>query len=261
VANLEKYAPDVQHSLLHVVAAIGPDAKAAVPSLIKVSTSQDFHCPYLAYRALGSMGPAAKPAVDTLIKGLQSNIASYRRNAAIALGRLGAQVAPEAAPALIKAIDDPLAPVRDEAILALSNYGALADPAVPRLRTILQDVDSTQRAEAAMTLWVLTKDVDFILPRITEHLQYGDLEWEAAQVLAIMGPAAAPAVPQLIEALARDESVQLAVLEALGNIGPNAAQALPAIRKLLDSDEPAVRVAAERAIRQIESPQKPQATF
>ncbi len=259
VANLEKYAPDVQLGLLHVVAAIGPDAKAALPSLITIATKQadratyeGFHRVYLAYRAMGNLGPAGKPAVATLLQGLKSEIASDRRNAAAALGRLGGDVAPQAAPALIQAIGDPLVPIRDEAILALANFGDLAKPAIPRLRNIVKDVNSTQRAKAAMTLWVLTKDADFIVPRMAEHLQFGDLEWEAAQVLAAIGPAAAPAVPQLVQALSRDESVQLPVLEALGNIGPAANDALPAIRKLLESDEPAVRVYAQRAIKSID---------
>ena len=78
------------------------------------------------------MGMAAKPAVGMLIERMQSDIASVRRNAAEALGRLGGEVAPGAVDPLIRATEDQLDPVREEAVRALGNYGKLAEPAIPR---------------------------------------------------------------------------------------------------------------------------------
>ena len=74
-----------------------------------------------------------------------------------------------------------------------------------------------------------------------------------AQALAEVGPAAEPAVPDLVRALEKDESVQIYAAEALGKIGPGAASALPALRKLLDHKEADVREAAQEAISAIEA--------
>ncbi len=68
-----------------------------------------------------------------------------------------------------------------------------------------------------------------------------------------MGPAAEPAVPDLIEALNGDDSVQIYVAEALGSIGSGAKPAVPALRKLLDHKEEEIRVIAQQAIDKIEA--------
>ena len=41
VENLEEYAPDVQHGILHVLVALGPDGAAAVPILIAITSSEE----------------------------------------------------------------------------------------------------------------------------------------------------------------------------------------------------------------------------
>jgi HEAT repeat protein len=250
--HLEQKAPDVQHGYLHVTVAMGPVAQAAVPSLMKIMTSDDFHCRYLACRALGVMGPAAKPAVDMMIERLDGDVASVRRNAAVALGRLGADVAPQAVEPLIRVLDDQTATVREAAALAMGNFGKLADPALPRLRAIVSDPRSSSRCQAAFSLWKLTQDKELILPAMLEHLRTRNMEWDSASVLAAMGPAAAPAVPDLIKALEGDPSAQMPAAYALGNIGKAAQPALPALKKMATSEEPEVRQFAEEAIKAIE---------
>jgi HEAT repeat protein len=79
----------------------------------------------------------------------------------------------------------------------------------------------------------------------------------AAYEIAGMGPAAAPAVPALIEAL-DDEvaAVRFPVTVALGEIGPAAAAAVPRLLQLMEEDiNDEVAAGAKRAIRHI----KPQA--
>jgi HEAT repeat protein len=57
----------------------------------------------------------------------------------------------------------------------------------------------------------------------------------AAYEISGMGPAAAPAVPALIEALDDSEaSVRFPVLVALGEIGPAAKAAVPKLKKMMD---------------------------
>jgi HEAT repeat protein len=75
----------------------------------------------------------------------------------------------------------------------------------------------------------------------------------AAYELAGMGPAAAPAVPALIEALDDSEAVvRFPVTVALGEIGPAAAAAVPRLKQMLEDEiNDEIAAAARRAIRKI----------
>jgi hypothetical protein len=75
----------------------------------------------------------------------------------------------------------------------------------------------------------------------------------AAYEIAGLGPAAAPAVPALIEAL-DDEmpAVRFPVTVALGEIGPAAAAAVPRLKQVMEEDiNDEVAAGAKRAIRHI----------
>lgn len=75
----------------------------------------------------------------------------------------------------------------------------------------------------------------------------------AAYEIAGLGPAAAPAVPALIEAL-DDEipAVRFPVTVALGEIGPAAEAAIPKLKQLMEEDlNDEVAAGAKRAIRHI----------
>ena len=75
----------------------------------------------------------------------------------------------------------------------------------------------------------------------------------AAYELAGMGPAAAPAVPALIEALDDPEaSVRFPVTVALGEIGPAAAAAVPRLKQMMEEEiNDEIAASARRAIRKI----------
>jgi HEAT repeat protein len=76
----------------------------------------------------------------------------------------------------------------------------------------------------------------------------------AAYEISGMGPAAAPAVPALIEALDDPEaSVKFPVLVALREIGPAAKAAVPKLKKMMDEEtNDEIAAAAKRALRRIE---------
>ena len=76
----------------------------------------------------------------------------------------------------------------------------------------------------------------------------------AAYEISGMGPAAAPAVPALIEALDDPEaSVRFPVTVALGEIGPPAKAAVPKLKKMMDEEiNDEIAAAAKRALRRIE---------
>lgn len=76
----------------------------------------------------------------------------------------------------------------------------------------------------------------------------------AAYEIAGLGPAAAPAVPALIEALDDpDPAVRFPVTVALGEIGPAAKAAVPRLQKMMFEEiNDEIAAAARRAIRHIE---------
>jgi len=70
------------------MAAIGADAKAAVPPLSKALNDQDPLVQFVAIRALGAIGPDAKSAIPALIEVLRDDDSpEVRKMAADALGR------------------------------------------------------------------------------------------------------------------------------------------------------------------------------
>lgn len=76
---------------------------------------------------------------------------------------------------------------------------------------------------------------------------------KAAYAISSMGPAAAAAVPALIETL-QDPSapVRYAVAYALSEIGPAAAAAIPALTEALDDPNDDVAFMAKKALKSIE---------
>ena len=75
----------------------------------------------------------------------------------------------------------------------------------------------------------------------------------AAYEISGLGPAAASAVPALIEALDDPSpSVRFPVTVALGEIGPAAADAVPRLKKMMDEEiNDEIAASAKRAIRRI----------
>jgi HEAT repeat protein len=76
----------------------------------------------------------------------------------------------------------------------------------------------------------------------------------AAYEISGMGPAAAAAVPALIEALDDPEaSVRFPVTVALAEIGPAAKPAVPKLKKMMDEEiNDEIAAAAKRALRRIQ---------
>ena len=76
----------------------------------------------------------------------------------------------------------------------------------------------------------------------------------AAYEISGLGPAAAPAVPALIEALSDPEpTVRFPATVALGEIGPAAKAAVPQLKKMMDEEiNDEIAAGARRALRRID---------
>ncbi|HUU61806.1 MAG TPA: HEAT repeat domain-containing protein, partial [Acidimicrobiia bacterium] len=160
----------------HVIVQISPEAAAQAMPLLVAALEQGERATRLAViRGLGNTAsPVPAATIDALVLALSSDEDPYlRAEAARMLGEIGADAAP-AVPALTAALADPgtvmgsdIDTVGEAAAVAL---GAIGDPGA--VSVLIADLESGDRAAGA-----------------------------AIDALATMGPAAAAAVPALIEML------------------------------------------------------------
>jgi len=239
-----------RNSAAGVIRGIGPAAAEAVPALVKLLDAESFHTQYWTCRALGAIGPASVVATDDLVGLLTEGTVSVRRNAAMTLGNIGPEIGPEAVDKLIRVIDEEFtAPVREEAVVALGKLKPFAKESVPALRKALTDPDYPLPTHTARSLWLLTDDPKEALPTLIKAMDDLSYFQHAVEVLAEMGPQAAPAVDRLIEALDEpDPDDRASAAYALARIGAPAGKAKEPLRKLLEAEEEQVREAGKKAL-------------
>jgi len=157
VADPRREALDVLLALLrdnHIEAMealgqIGPEARAAVPGLVKATKHQWWDTRSYAARALGRVGAGSPDAVEALDAALKDRNSQVRLEAAIALTRLGRTPAGvavmadllERRPSLIEQLAE-----------TLGELGADARPAVPVLMKLLRHDDRHIHLAAARIL-------------------------------------------------------------------------------------------------------------
>ena len=166
-------------------------------------------------------------------------------------------MAPEAVPLLIAATKDPAHMVKEQAVLAVGKFGDLGKVALPGLQEMAMRDGSTVRTHAVLSMWRLSQDAQLVLPVLKKLIHEGGLELDPPEtvqiLLAEMGPAAEPVVPDLVQVLEQDGSSRTYAAAALGKLGGSARSALPALRKLLDHPQEDVRMTAQEAISAIEA--------
>lgn len=194
----------------------------------------------------------------------------HRCEAIHALGAIGAD-APDAVPAVAGIlVDDPEVAARVEAALALMKMGPASRPAVPALTTAVGDRTRLVRVYAILTLMRLGPGARPAVPALIAALADGENHTTlnkfhftilevAALALGRASAGTADGVPTLQEALtaAKDDRMRRAVAEALGEVGPPARSTVPQLQALLDSPDPDVRLAADEALRRINSDHPP----
>jgi HEAT repeat protein len=160
---------------------------------------------------------------------------------------------PEVLADLIALLDFPESGIRARALAALRWAGPGKKDAVQAAVRRLGDPDSNVRIEAATTVAVLGGDgraeALAILRAALKNPDTLALVPLAARGLALFGPTAADAVPELIPLLARHNAeVRTSVAEALGRIGKSAKPAVPALTKMLDDPDPRVKAVVAVAL-------------
>ena len=177
--------------------ALGPEAKSALPDLIRLS--MDFKCMWYGNRALACVGAEAIPALRS---NLTSEIYGLKSCAAAAVPYLE------------------------------SNAIAL----LPDLVSCLKDTNGNVRASAAHSLGQIGREPALVVPALVAGLQdpeYG-VRGFAAKALGRFGQQPTLLVPLLVARLQDSEpSVRIDAVHALGNFGPAAISAVPAIQRAM----------------------------
>lgn len=182
--------------------------------------------------------PRPAPPTSARFRELAAAAAEDDYEVCDALRRAG----PDCRDAAFEALASELPPNTRAAILeAVGNMGAAAAPRADTLRKDLADDDADVRVAAAGALFRLTGDLPATLPVLRAALaeRREGIDFATHSALAIlreMGPAAAPAVPELRRLLRRPlyAGAIASVCRALGAIGAPAAAALPEILPVLD---------------------------
>ena len=242
-----------------------------------------------AFLALAAIGEKAAAASPVMVKALESDDGALRFPAAFALGSVRAA---DADAALEKAVagDDPfLSEVASWARARIHpDDKALVEDAVKRLRTGLHSDRPNERCAAASGLSDLADTLDESVRReladefadllsdpvpevglggggalirlgpaavdtLRQRLADPALRGRALEILAAMGPAAKPAVEDMIKSLSdADPSVRGDAAVALAAIGADATAAVPQLTKMLaDDGAPAAKYPAAYALGRI----------
>lgn len=143
----------------HGLAALGTNAPAAVPELIKLATHHpDEDGRYIAVFALRTLGPAAEDAIPFYIQCLTNKDATIRNEAAVGLALIPHRRETTLPPLLkyLESIETPAGWELSHAIGLLGQqFGTNAKPAVPRLLSLLNDSNPNVReAVTNSLLWI-----------------------------------------------------------------------------------------------------------
>ncbi|HZW31499.1 MAG TPA: HEAT repeat domain-containing protein [Isosphaeraceae bacterium] len=220
---------------------IGPDARGAIPALIKVlkepfgrerdrSWSVSPEPARSTARALGKMGPS-REAIAALIEVISPE--KIERIMASLRGLGGVRTLPDEARAAFAELGR-----INAAVQGLGEIGPPAVAAVPALITVYEEVLASRQHAIA----------HIAIPR----------------ALARIAPnsAAAPGVVAvLVRALdSTDRSIRLGAAEALGQFGKDAIAAIPRLRAVREDSDASVRDAAKKSIAALERASPPDAS-
>jgi HEAT repeat protein len=221
-------------------------AQRAVPELLRALSKRDSRTRRCATEVLRDFGRQASSATPELLHLLTDRSEGVRVQAAHALATVGG---PPGIPGLTRALGDKMPAVRAAAANALATLGTDATSACAELHQRLKDKHPDVRVACAKAVWMIQRDADASVPVLIAALQE-PVSWEAALVLARIGPSASNAVPALIERLKREKVPRplretcVAAL-ALGQIGP---ASVPALVPVLSNTDPRVRTSAALAL-------------
>ena len=239
------------------LASIGEPAAAAAPAVIKALDADDAALRLPAAFALGRM--KAAPGTESLKKAAAGDDAFLGSVAAWALARIhpdDKQLVGEALDRLRKGLAHPDPDARAACANGLSDLAAAATGDVrgqlaEDFVRLLADSDPKANRAAGAALIRLG---DAAVPKLREKIADPALRLNAMSILAAMGPAAKPALSELVKALGEsDAECRGEAAVAVAALGADAAEAVAPLQQLLSDASTAdgLRYAAAYALGKI----------
>lgn len=280
------------------LAEIGPAATAALVKVL--DEVEDDEIRRLAIQAIHDMGHAGEPAAPALLKIMQEDNASHQVAAMRALlevahnpGRYAdvfrerlkdpvpairvfalwsladfGEAAHEAIPEIVRLLDDRESVqfrshgelVAGSACRALGQLGTAPQPALEKIRCLMDDDDEYLRVDAALAWARLTDKDEPALEVLSASAQskvrgYGPA-YHAVSALEELGPQAQAALPVVKELLKhKDDLVRVGAVEAIAAIAPD--QACELLMPLCDDPDSMVREYAEKHLTRCDGDKNP----
>lgn len=224
---------------------LGPEAREAIPALIRTLEDETPDVRWRTVRALGDIGPEAVPALALALGDKDLRI---RRYAIWELGKIG----PDAVPILTGLLWDENPEIRRHAVWALGDIGR---EGVPSLIYALKDEDPDVRWAAAWTLGEIGPKAEEAVPALIQALRDDDpdVRRTSAWALGAIGARREGVVPALIQTLEGDKDPGARELAAwaLGTLRPEVGEVVPALIRALRDDHPEVRWVVASALKTV----------
>lgn len=234
------------------LAEVGEAAAAATLPLARVVEEGEIHEQIQAVLALAAIGEKAAAATPTIVKLLQSPDKAIRFPAAFSLGKIQSKAADEPLQSVAKDADPFLAAVATWARAKINpDDRALREDAIARLTAGLASDDARIRDGAADGLSDLTTRLDADEKQKMAGLFVGLITDKDPQVGLSAGAALirlGPAAVEVLRGKLADPEMRLTAMEILGELGPAAKPALDDLVKLLGDTDPVCRTEAAVAL-------------
>jgi HEAT repeat protein len=236
-----------RHHVSDALDELGPVAKAAVPALVEQLNDLDRVSPNRVLSLLGKLGPDAGAAVPGLIRLLKAKDTFLGDQVMETLGRIG-PAAKGAVPLMVEALGEKDDYRRAHAARALGEMGPAAEAAVPKLTEALDDPSKMVRVWAAFALARVTGKAGEYVGRIAEcwdeprggKKDFGTVDFDVAQALERLGPAARPARELILRGLANPHTApgtHHSLARAAGSLQGDADVVVPKLVALLDEQK------------------------
>ncbi|MCH2383222.1 MAG: HEAT repeat domain-containing protein [Pedosphaera sp.] len=241
ISDLREGDKVARREAARALALLGPEAKPAVPALVRALDDDQEQVFFWSATALANLGPDAHEATPELIKRLRRSSRRYRDQVRLRVVTALTRIGPAAVPQLIDALGNESESIRSGAARVLGNMGSDAHEAAPRLFTLLAD-EETYLGEAAGA--ALGKIGPAAHPQVLEALGSDNENVRAAAAVAI-GWMSEPGEPakRLAKRLEAEPSSRVTAngLQALNRVGLPGEQLLPLLLQALDHDGDRVR--------------------